>query len=430
MNPISWLTAYLVLLLGVPSTQIIGPLGSAGSLAMVFGLASFLLWVVLRTAASQTSDAGPQPVRRALVFFLFCVGLTYAWAMSHPISPDEVSPADVAVLALISWSGTFLVAHDSLDTLPELRTLVRRIAFGGGLLAVLGLLQALTRQSWVDRVSIPGLTVTQVAGNFDRGGFPRPSGTSVHPIEFGVVIALLFPIALHVAFHDTTHRVWVRWFPAAAIGALVPLTSSRSAYLGAIVGLAICMTGWEARRRWQILGLAGVGVVAMLVVTPNLLNSIVRLFSGASDDPSVASRTGSFDLAVSFIERAPVLGRGLGTFLPKYRIFDNQYLLLLVTVGLLGTIGFLALAVVTVRTLLRVRRQSDDPVSRDLATSLVASVVVGFVSLALFDAFAFSQTMGTLFLLLGLSGALRRLTLEEAPAPTAPPPTRQDSPSA
>ncbi len=411
MNPIPWLTTYLAPLLAVPSTQIVGPLGSAGSLAMVYGLGSFLLWVVLRAAASRSTQLGREPVRRALVVFLFCVGLTYAWTMAHPVSPDEVSPADVAVLAVVSWSGTFLIADDGLDTLADLRTILRRIALSGGLLALLGLLQTFTRQVWVDRVSIPGLTLTQAAGTFDRGGFPRASGTSVHPIEFGVVIAVLFPIALHIAVWDKERPLLVRWFPAAAIGALVPLTSSRSAYLGVTVGILICMTAWEARLRWRMLGVAGVGVIAMLVVTPNLLNSIFRLFSGASGDPSVASRTDSFDLAFGFLDRAPILGRGLGTFLPKYRIFDNQYLLLLVTVGLLGTLGFLALAVVAVRALLRVRSQSDDPAMKDLTTCMAASIVVGFVSLALFDAFAFPQTMGMIFLLLGLAGAVSRLAV-------------------
>ncbi|MCY4726948.1 O-antigen ligase family protein [Nocardioides sp. STR2] len=397
-----------MLLLAVPSTQIVGPLGSAGSLAMVFGLGSFLLWTISRAAAERSTPSSYQPIRRAVLVFFLCVGATYAWAMSHPISPDEVSPADVAVLALISWAGTFLIAHDALDTREELDRLLKRLALAGGALAVLGLLQAFTREVWVDRVAIPGLTLTQAAGNFDRGGFPRPSGTAVHPIEFGVVIAMLFPVALHVAFFSTA-RMATRWFPLVAMGVLVPLTSSRSAYIGVTVGTLICMIGWEPRRRWWVAGAAGLGVVAMLVVTPNLLNSIVKLFSGASEDSSVSSRTGSFDLASQFIDRSPVLGRGLGTFLPKYRVFDNQYLLLLVTIGLLGSVAFLGVGVVAVRALLRTRRRTNDPAIRDLSLALTASVVVGFISLALFDAFAFPQTMGVLFLLLGLAGTVRRL---------------------
>ncbi|MET0887411.1 MAG: O-antigen ligase family protein [Mycetocola sp.] len=418
MKPVPCLTIYLVLLLAVPSTQIVGPLGSAGSLAMVYGLGSFLLWTISRAAAARSTPSSYEPVRRAVLVFFLCVGATYAWAMSHPISPDEVSPADVAVLALVSWAGTFLIAHDALDTREELDKLLKRLAFAGGALAVLGLLQALTREVWVDRVAIPGLTLTQAAGNFDRGGFPRPSGTAVHPIEFGVVIAMLFPIALHVAFFHKV-RPATRWFPLIAMGVLVPLTSSRSAYIGVAVGSLICMVGWEARRRWWMAGAAGLGIVAMLVVTPNLLNSIVKLFSGASEDSSVSSRTGSFDLAADFIGRSPVLGRGLGTFLPKYRVFDNQYLLLLVTIGLLGSIAFLGVGVIAVRTLLRARSRTTDPAIGDLSLALTASIVVGFISLALFDAFAFPQTMGILFLLLGLAGTVRRLGREDEMNPQA-----------
>ncbi len=42
---------------------------------------------------------------------------------------------------------------------------------------------------------------------------------------------------------------------------------------------------------------------------------------------------------------------------------------------------------------------------------MAASIVVGFVSLALFDVFAFPQTMGMIFLLLGLAGAVSRLAV-------------------
>jgi hypothetical protein len=61
-----------------------------------------------------------------------------------------------------------------------------------------------------------------------------------------------------------------------------------------------------------------------------------------------------------------------------------------------------------------VHRTSDDDRTRGLATALAASVSSGYVSLSFFDAFAFPMTMGTLFLLIGLSGALRDHTLRSA----------------
>lgn len=412
-DAVTWLTWYLVLLYAIPSKLVLGPLGSAGAPSMVFGLGSLLLWVFFRLSTTQRTPMRTHPVRFALGVFAFTVGLTYAWAMAHPMSSDEISPADVALLALASWSGTLLIAHDGVMSRARLDTLVWRIVVCGGLLGLLGIVQALTGQPLVDRISIPGLTLTEATGSYTRNGFFRPAGTAIHPIEYGVIVTMLLPLALHVGFQHKDRGRVVRWLPAVALAAVVPLSSSRSAYLGAAIGVAIVLFGWTARQRKVVLGLVAAGVVAMFAVTPHLAGSIVGLFAGADEDPSIQSRTGSLDVAGAFIARSPILGRGLGTFLPKYRIFDNEYLGLLVTVGILGTAAFLAIGVTAIVVLLRVRRVSVDDATRDLALSLTASVAVGFVSLSLFDAFAFPMTMGTLFLLLGIAGALRRLRVVE-----------------
>jgi hypothetical protein len=375
---------------------------------MLFGLGSLLLWFLYRAGTPRHQPLDVHPVRVALCFFLLSVGVTYVMTMAGPINSDEVSPADVALIAVASWTGTLLVVHDGITTRARLDTLVWRLAVCGGLIAMIGIVQVLTGQAWVDRVTIPGLTATETTGLASRGAFARPAGTAIHPIEYGVLRTMLLPLALHVAFHHVWRRR-ARWVPALVLIAAIPLTSSRSAYLGAAIGVTICMLGWPARQRLGVGMLALGGVVSMFVVTPNLFKSIIGLFSGASEDPSITSRTGSFDMAAEFLSRAPLFGRGLGTFLPRYRIFDNQYLVLLVTVGIVGTAAFLALGVTAVVTLVRLLRTLRAARDRDLATTLVAALAVGYVSLALFDAFAFPMTMGTLFLLLGSAGALRRL---------------------
>ncbi|MFF2271634.1 O-antigen ligase family protein [Agromyces sp. NPDC058136] len=407
-DAVAWLSVYVLLLFFIPSKLVVGPLGSAGAPSMLFGLASLLVWFLTRSMLTRGAPAEPRPVRIALCAFIFSVGVTYVIAMASPISADEISPADVALLAVASWSGTLLLAHDGISDRAHLDRLVWVLAVCGGLLAALGIVQVLTGQAWVDRIAIPGLTVTEQPGLFHRGAFPRPSGTATHPIEYGVLVSMLLPLALHVAFRHV-ERGRVRWLPALALAAVVPLTSSRSAYVGAIVGVAICMFAWPRRRRLQVGALALVGLAAMSVVTPNLLDSIVNLFTGAAEDPSISSRTGSFDIALQFISKQPFFGRGLGTFLPKYRIFDNQYLGLLVTIGIVGLLAFLAIGVAAVAVLLRVRRAAADERTSDLAVSLIASIGVGFISLSFFDAFAFPMTMGALFLLLGVGGALGRI---------------------
>ena len=409
-DAVGWLTTYMALLLFVPSRLVVGPLGSAGAPSMLFGLASLLLWMLLLLRARPHLTPVNQPLRRVLAVFLAFVGVSYLLAMSRPMPSDETSPADVALLGVLSWSGTMLLAHDGVWLRRRLDTLVWRLVVCGGLIAALGLVQIATRRLWVDQLSIPGLYSSPAYGLTTRGGYPRPAGTSIHPIEYGVLLAMMLPLALHVGFHHT-HRPWLRrWLPAAALVGVIPLTSSRSAYLGALLAVVVCLAGWPRARRLRVLGVAAAGVLAMLAIVPRFVSSVLGLFTGAGGDPSITSRTDGFALASGFIAQHPWFGRGLGTFLPKYRIFDNEYLLLLVTTGVVGTAAFLTIGVTVVAVMLRLRRTLRQPEDRDLALGLCGATCAGFACLFMFDAFAFPMTMGALFLVLGIAGALRRIT--------------------
>jgi O-antigen ligase len=411
IDAVTWLTLYLVVLFAIPSRLVIAPLGSAGALSMLMGLGSLGIWGLVRVGVWQPLDMELRPIRMALAVFLFSVGVSYAVAMSRPISRDEVSPADVALLCLLSWSGTLLIAHDGIANLSRLDALIWRTAVCGGLMAALGLAQFVSGQSYADRISIPGLTAIAGTGIGFRNGLVRPAGTATSPIEYGTLLSIILPLALHVAF-DRRRNALVRWLPAMAIGAVIAVSSSRSAYLGAAIAGTICLLGWPGPRRRVLLALGVVGVAAAGTFAPRLFTSITGMFTGASEDPSVESRTGSYSVAWEFLSHHPWFGRGLGTFLPKYRIFDNEYLGLLVCVGVVGTLAFLALALVCIVELTRTARSSADAEHRALAVALVAAIVAGFASLAFFDAFAFPMTMGTVFLVLGLAGATVRLVAE------------------
>ena len=94
------------------------------------------------------------------------------------------------------------------------------------------------------------------------------------------------------------------------------------------------------RKVWATASALLVTTVVFLTM-PGVLGTITNLFTGISSDSSVASRTGSYDVASMFISRSPLLGRGFGTFLPKYWILDNGYLGLLIEGGALGLLGLL-----------------------------------------------------------------------------------------
>ncbi|MDQ7992116.1 MAG: O-antigen ligase family protein, partial [Propionicimonas sp.] len=337
---------------------------------------------------------------------------SYALAMVRPIDPDEISPADVALLSVLSWSGAMLIANDGLVSMQRLRDLVQKLAWAGGLLAALGVAQFLTNDILIDRISIPGLRVAEFEV-FERGGFVRPSGTATHPIEFGIILAMMMPFALHSAYFGKARNLVVRWLPTLLLGVAIALTFSRSAYVSAGVALIILMIGWPARRRATFAAGLGALAVVLFAAVPRLFGTIGALFRNVGDDPSISSRTDSYDLAFEFIGNSPFFGRGLGTFLPKYRIFDNQYLVLLVSIGVVGTIAAVVLFLTGVWVALSVARSDPEPENRDVGLTIAAAIAAGAVSLATFDAFAFPMTMGTLFLVLGMAGAAYRLSSEE-----------------
>lgn len=413
---VTWLTVYVVILFGLPSRLVFGPLGSAGAPSMLLGLLSFGIWVLHRIGAPRSTRRRLDPIAVAMFLFLISVAISYAVAMARPILPDEASPADVALLSLLSWSGTLLLARE----IPGERrrdTLIWRLSIAGGLLSLLGLAQFLTRRVLVDVISVPGLTAVDDATTFFRDGRIRPVGTSIHPLEYGTILSVLLPFALHVALQHRYRNAALRWAPVLLTGAAIAISSSRTAYLTAIVGLAFAMIGWSRRQRLAIVALGGAGVLALWAVAPRLIESVTALFTGARTDPSIESRTDSFVVAQHFIGQDPFFGRGLGTFLGRYRIFDNQYLLLLVSVGVVGTILFASILVVTVAQMFRVWRAARSAETRALAMTLTASVTSGGLALAFFDAFAFPMTMGALFLIMGIASSLARQVLPKGKAP-------------
>ncbi|WP_256206881.1 O-antigen ligase family protein [Nocardioides luteus] len=425
VDAVTWLSLYTFAVFVIPSWLVFRPLGSAGSVSMLMGLGSFAIWVLLSIGRPLPVDRPPQPMRLVLALFLFSVGITYVIAMSRPISRDEVSPADVAILAMVSWVGTLLLAGDAIPSMARVHVLVWRLVVGGSFLAVLGLAQFFAKQVFVDRISVPVLTPMTTVELAMRNGLVRPAGTALSPIEYGTLMGMLLPIALHVGFHHRNRNPLVRWAPVMLICMVIAASSSRSAYLGAAIAVGVCMIGWSRKQRGAVLGLAVGGLGLVFLVAPRIINSVTGMFVGAEQDPSVTSRTDSYGVAWFFVDRNPFFGRGLGTFLPKYRIFDNQYLQMMVSIGIVGVLLFAAFVIATFVQLARVYRACEDPKTRDLVIALVGAAAAGFAGLAFFDAFAFPMTMGTIFLVLGLGSAITRLTAKPppaAPSPEAPSP--------
>lgn len=417
-DAVTVLSLYLVLLLALPARLIFAPLGGAGTPAQLLAIAIAAWWLWDRSDRWEPVAFRPHPIRRAMLLFVCAVLLSDVAAMTRAISVKEVNSAGMGLMALTGWLGVVLVCDEGVTSRLRLDLLLRRIALGGGVVASLGLVQFATGKAFTDLIQVPGLSVNNTLTSvLAREGFFRPSGTALHPIEFGVAMAVLLPIGLHVAMQRDVGSPVRRWFPVVAMAGAIPLSISRSAILGVAVALAVLLPTWpRATRRLAYASIGGlVGLV--FVAVPGMLGTITRLFTGITQDSSALSRTDGYGLAWEFIIRSPFAGRGFMTFLPEYRILDNQYLGLLIDTGVLGTAALLGLFATGFLVATRRRRMSADGATRSLAQSLAASVSASAVCFAFFDAFSFPMVSGLTFLVLGLVAALETTTW---PAPRPP----------
>jgi O-antigen ligase len=403
------LTAYLVLLLLVPSSLVIGALGAAGSPAILLSAGFGLLMLTWHLTRRANPSPWARPVAIAAALFAASILVAYAVATSRPINGAELSSADRGLITLAGWMGVLFLALYGPMTRERLdRLLIRLVAFVG-FGAVLGIVQFYTGHTFVDQISIPGLSANQPAGTaFQRGGFVRPAGMASHPIEFAVVMTMTLPIALHYAMAARHEAVSVvrRWWPVAAIALAIPQSLSRTAILCFLTGMLVIAVGWTWRQRRAAIACILVVLMGVYLAIPGMLGTLAGLFTGISNDGSAASRTDSYGLAWTFIEASPVFGRGFATFLPTYRILDNQYLGLLIETGLVGLIAIVILLSTTTVVGLTVARRATSPEDESLARALTATVVVAAVGFLTFDAFGFPQVPGLLFMVLGLVGAL------------------------
>jgi len=415
------LSLYAVLRIVLPSQYVIGPLGGAGQPAQLLGLGIALWWLADWLGQPRSRSRVGQPLKWFAFVFLVAVLAGYLAAAIRPLSSAEQLAADRAVLNVIAWTGVMLAAMDGITRRARLDTLLRRVTLLGGLEGILGIVQLLTKQTFVQYLHLPGLSNTGVdEALISRGSFLRPVGTAIHPIEYGVFLSMVLPIALHYAVTDVGRRTFLaRWFPVGAITVALSLSLSRSAIISTAVGLAVLLSAWphHLRRRAYLAAPAFVALLAIAV--PGFLRTALNLFAGIGSDSSTASRTDSYAIAWSFIAHAPVFGRGMGTFLPEYWILDNEYLGSLIELGVVGFTCMLLLFLAGAVTAWQLRRPMVMPAGRTPATSrlgpaLAAAIAGGCVSFAFFDAWSFPMVPSMLFLLFGCVGALQRLTLEDA----------------
>lgn len=407
------LIAYLAVLYLIPARMVLPGAGAVGTPAVVVGIALFGWWLMSRMLPGVDMPDGPQPIRLAIALYFGWLLLTYAFVIRRPLSVIEANGSQRAVITAFALFGVAAVAADGIADRARLERLIAALVFLASGMAVFGLFQFFTPIDPVSYIRIPGLELTrEISVTTGRGVLNRPFSTALHPIEFGVVMALVFPLAMYRLSRADTDGATraARWVPVILIGAAVPLTVSRSAILAFVVAVGYYAVSLPGRSRLNLAGAVALSVAAARAVVPGLVGTFGNLFFGAGSDPSVQTRLSDVSVVLRMVSTYPMMGWGPGIMnVDEYTLLDNQFYVTTIEMGVIGLVllfGLIATGVIVGR---RVAKLASDDETRRLAYALTGAVLAAGVSMATFDGFAFRIFSGMLFVLLGMVGALWRI---------------------
>lgn len=433
MPAVAFLVVYAGLLLLIPSRLGIAAIGGPGKPASLWALLGLGLWALMTLVGSNHGRS--RPIRMATGAFALAAAASYVagnlvgWyqpADIHQRSDSNwrlvtlpelqqvmISAGDRGLLALAGWLGLVLVTAEGLRSSEDLERLVTWIVRFAGVVAALGLLQYFTGINVAAMIQIPGLSSAVDFTTYTRSILNRVVSTSGHPIEFGVVMGTLLPLALHRSLHTRRPATWI---PTVLIGLMVLMSVSRSAVLAAGVALLVLFIGWPAR--WRLIAVVSAPVLAVVgrALFPGLLGTIQGLFLNIEGDPSVEGRTQDYPFVVRLFSENPVFGKGIYTWATYYyRTLDNQVLVSLLELGAVGLLAFAGLLLTGAVSGIGCRWATKDPRQRHLGLALAAGILGMSLSYFTFDTMGFSQAAGLTYLYVGMAGASWRLARQTPP---------------
>jgi O-antigen ligase len=407
---------YVMTLFVFPTDLVFKPIGAQAFVAGLVSLMLFFTWVTSTLIAGHNPLNAHHPNRVALLLWVVATLLSWGAAFKRgDLDPTQRLGADRTLFFLAGSAGVILVTAEGLTTLESMWRVVRAVAVGG---AFCGLVAALQYWTPVDlrgliREYMPIFTInsdyTTAQG---RASLTRVTGTTLHPIELGVVCGMLLPIVLAWAMHDNGWRRGWRWMCVALVGVGIPISVSRSALVSVGLAMTVFVVLLPVTQRVIALALIPLPLIAVFMLTPGYLRTLTQFIGMGAKDSSISARTQDYPLAESLVRHHPWFGQGGGTYLPAnvLDIFDNQLLTSAVELGLVGLVALVIMLGTGVITPLVARRRSGDPGARALGAALAGSAAAAAACTVTFDEFAFATAQGLYWVVMGLGGALYVLT--------------------
>lgn len=416
------LAVLVAVLLFIPSRYALTQIAGFVTPAFMVGLFGALWWVYGRMSPTLGAAQGRQPVRLAVYFLLWAAAASCCGLLVRVHSDVETRALQTGLLMLVSSAGVALLAADGIRVRARLDGLLRWAVVGTALVGVIVMLQFFLGIDLAVWLRPPGLNIVKGSINFIQHvtgtSIVRAAGTAPSPIEMGVVLALLLPLAIHYSRFPGRRGPLLYKAAVVLITFASFLTVSRTTVVAIAVEAVVLLPTWPKRPRLAALAAAPAIVLAVRLAAPGLLGTLVGLFVNAGTNPSFLNRVNDYSAAAPFIAGSPFIGRGINTWIPTQYgsvaqpnfFIDNSYLLGLLETGFIGLLSIVVLFVVGIGVARGARRRSIDPGTRDLGQSLAASIAAAMATTFTYDSFAFPMATGITFLLIGCAGALWRLT--------------------
>ena len=402
--------AFTTLLL-LPGRLVFPPIGAEGRPATMLGFGLFAWWCLMKLVP-RFAPRNRQPLRIALWILLGTLLLSWLAGLDRGPLPIETSAMDRTMLARLALIGLALVIADGVRSRHTLDRLLVVLSYCGGIMGFIALLQFGFDYDIVPMLKFPPLEFNaDLIGSRERGAGTRVTSTAGHSIELGVVAAMILPVAGHYAMRAATNNQrFFRWVATVLIAASIPFSGSRAGYVGFAVVIITMMWTWNTRTRANVGALILAGVVALQALTPGLLGTVRWLFLNLGVDDSATARVSDYEIVFDYIAARPILGRGPGTWLPEeYIVLDNEWLYTAVTLGIVGVVAIVGVILVALIQAGWVAHHGSTNETRHLAQALKASVLVGAITSATFDALAFATFSGVWFIMFGMVAALWRI---------------------
>jgi hypothetical protein len=427
-HAVPMLQLFALTVMVIPSDTVIDAIGAQGYAAALVGMFAFAAFLAATVLGLHDPLQHRHPVRGVLCLLWLSVLVSYILMDQGALTVAQAAAADRLMMQLAVITGVALVAAECLNSLRDVRRVLRALTWGGAFCGVVAALQywiALDITPYLR--DLPGFSV-----NFERPAIVarealnRVSGTSLTAIELGVVAGMLLPPAIYLAIYDTDRSLRRRWAPAVLIGLAIPTSVSRSAIISVGLACAVLVVLMPTRQRLVALCAAPFAITAVFMSAPGVIGTLTRFFKAGTSDDSVKARVYDYPEVERLVSQAPWFGHGGGTYLPEnlMYILDNQYLKTAIELGLVGVLVLAAYFLVPFISALVARRRADDRELRLLCAALAGAALAAGVCSLTFDSLSFPMFSNVYALVIGLIGACWRLAATSALV--EPPPGRDE----